>query len=230
MRADLNIKQLPPIPDGKEDPNNHVLDHPHVFLDEIMRQAQESEIIRLSMHIREGKPLLTFPVQNKQVMIFDKRDLNTSMLTWADQVLCATNRNKINLNQQMRQAYGFLPEVQLGDKIINTHHEWEICSNHETPLTNGVIGKITQLERQDWEYPYWIRNEKLTVPVLVATISGDEEGEEFTLLPFDYTEIMTGQPSLSGKEEYIITKRLEMATPLHANFGYAITVWKAQGS
>lgn len=223
-------EQLPPVPDGKEDPNNHILDHPHIFLDEIMRQAQESEIIRLSMHIREGKPLMTFPVQNEQVMIFDKRDLTNDMLLWADQVLCATNRNKIALNQQMRQAYGFLPEVQIGDKIINTHNEWEICSNLENPLTNGVIGKIKQIEQQDWEYPYWIRNEKLVVPVLMATISGDEEGEEFIMLPFDYTEIMTGQPSLSGKEEYTIMKRLEMAVPLHANFGYAITVWKAQGS
>jgi len=52
---------LPPVPDGNEDPDNHVLDHPHIFLDEIMRQAQESEIIRLSMHVREGNPLLTFP-------------------------------------------------------------------------------------------------------------------------------------------------------------------------
>lgn len=223
-------EQLPPVPDGKEDPNNHILDHPHIFLDEIMRQAQESEIIRLSMHIREGKPLMTFPVQNEQVMIFDKRDLTSDMLLWADQVLCATNRNKIALNQQMRQAYGFLPEVQIGDKIINTHNEWEICSNLENPLTNGVIGRIKQIEQQDWEYPYWIRNEKLIVPVLMATISGDEEGEEFIMLPFDYTEIMTGQPSLSGKEEYTIMKRLEMAVPLHANFGYAITVWKAQGS
>lgn len=223
-------EQLPPVPDGKEDPNNHILDHPHIFLDEIMRQAQESEIIRLSMHIREGKPLMTFPVQNEQVMIFDKRDLTSDMLLWADQVLCATNRNKIALNQQMRQAYGFLPEVQIGDKIINIHNEWEICSNLENPLTNGVIGRIKQIEQQDWEYPYWIRNEKLVVPVLMTTISGDEEGEEFIMLPFDYTEIMTGQPSLSGKEEYTIMKRLEMAVPLHANFGYAITVWKAQGS
>ena len=223
-------EQLPPVPDGKEDPNNHVLDNPHIFLDEIMRQAQESEIIRLSMHVREGKPLFTFPVQNEQVMIFDKKDLNISMLTWADQVLCATNKNKVALNQQMRQAYGFLPEVQLGDKIINTHNEWEICSNLENPLTNGVIGKILQMETQDWEYPYWIRNEKLIVPILVATISGDEENEAFQMLPFDYNEIMTGQPSLSGKEEYTIMKNLEMPVPLHANFGYAITVWKAQGS
>ena len=42
--------------------NNHVLDKPHIFLDEIMRQAQDSEIIRLSMWVREGKPLGQFPV------------------------------------------------------------------------------------------------------------------------------------------------------------------------
>ena len=44
--------QIPPI-SPKAD--NHVLDSPHVFLDEIMRQAQESEIVRLSMDIRNYK-------------------------------------------------------------------------------------------------------------------------------------------------------------------------------
>ncbi len=224
-------EQLPPVPDGSgEDPNNHVLDKPHVFLDEIMRQAQESEIIRLSMHVREGKPLITFPAANEQVMIINRNELTVPMLTWADQILCATNRTKNSINQQMRNAYGFLPEPQVGDKIINLHNEWEILSTHENPLTNGVIGTIKQMELSDWEYPYWIRSKKLSIPILTATISGDEEDEEFIMLPFDYTELMTGDASLSRKEEYIITKRLEMAIPLHANFGYAITVWKAQGS
>ena len=78
-------EQLPPVPDGSgEDPNNHILDEPHIFLDEIMRQAQESEIIRLSMHIREGKPLLTFPAANEQVMIIRRPELTVPMLTWAD--------------------------------------------------------------------------------------------------------------------------------------------------
>lgn len=59
-------EQLGPISDKPgEDVDNHVLDNPHVFLDEIMRQAQESEIIRLSMHVREGKPLRTFPAKNE---------------------------------------------------------------------------------------------------------------------------------------------------------------------
>jgi exodeoxyribonuclease-5 len=57
--------QLPPI---DKDSDNHVLDTPHVFLDEIMRQAYDSEIIRFSMWIREGKPIHEFPASGQQVM------------------------------------------------------------------------------------------------------------------------------------------------------------------
>lgn len=74
-------EQLPPI---NPDTNNHVLDNPHVFLDEIMRQAQESEIIRLSMHIREGKELNTFDCQNQQVQIIHKNGVLNGMYDWAD--------------------------------------------------------------------------------------------------------------------------------------------------
>lgn len=225
-------EQLPPVPDESgEDPNNHVLDHPHVFLDEIMRQAQESEIIRLSMHIREGKPLFTFPMVEEQVKIIQKKDLTVPMFMWADQILCATNRTKNAINQQIREVKGFdLNHPQVGDKIINLHNEWNIMSNHNNPLTNGVIGTIKEIETQKWYYPFWLRNESLSVPIITATFSGDEQDEEFTMLSFDEQEFLTGTPSLNGKEEYKIKKRLEMPIPLHANFGYAITVWKAQGS
>jgi exodeoxyribonuclease-5 len=225
-------EQLPPVPDESgEDVNNHVLDHPHIFLDEIMRQAQESEIIRLSMHIREGKPLITFPAKNEQVMIIDKDELTVPMLTWADQVLCATNRTRNAINQQMRETYGFKPdELEIGDKIINLHNEWDILSNYENPLTNGVIGTVKEFSNDLWNYPYTKQRSGVSVPVITATFSGDEEDEEFSLITFDKNELFTGMPTLSSKEEYYIKKRTEMSVPLHFNFGYAITVWKAQGS
>lgn len=71
--------QLPPI--SKEE-DNHLLDNPHIFLDEIMRQAKESSIIRLTMDIREQKPL-NF-TKDEQIQILPEKELNTSMLTWAD--------------------------------------------------------------------------------------------------------------------------------------------------
>jgi exodeoxyribonuclease-5 len=73
--------QLPPI--NPED-DNHVLDKPHIFLDEIMRQAQDSEIIRLSMWLREGKPLAQYPCSKEQVQIINKGDIVTGMYEWAD--------------------------------------------------------------------------------------------------------------------------------------------------
>lgn len=53
--------QLPPV---DKDADNHILDTPHIFLDEIMRQAQDSEIIRFSMWIRDGKQIKDFPCSN----------------------------------------------------------------------------------------------------------------------------------------------------------------------
>lgn len=73
--------QLPPV-DPNE--NNHVLDKPHIFLDEIMRQAQDSEIIRFSMWIREGKSLISYRPEGKQVRVYDKSQVIPEMYDWAD--------------------------------------------------------------------------------------------------------------------------------------------------
>ena len=70
-------EQLPPISG-----DNDVLSHPHIFLDEIMRQAQESEIIRISMDVREGKPLQLY--NGNEVKIIDKNKFETGMCLWAD--------------------------------------------------------------------------------------------------------------------------------------------------
>ena len=43
-----------------------------------MRQAKESEIIRLSMDLREMKPLTLF--SGKEVQVMNQKDLSTGML------------------------------------------------------------------------------------------------------------------------------------------------------
>lgn len=132
--------QLPPI---NPDDDNHVLDNPHVFLDEIMRQAQDSEIIRLSMWIREGKPLAQFPCKNEQVQIFTKDQVVSGMYGWADQILCATNNMRNEINSIVRNQKGFGPEPEKGDKIISLRNHWEFFSyTGDWALTNGSIGII----------------------------------------------------------------------------------------
>ena len=226
--------QLPPVQDNpNEDTNNHVLDNPHVFLNEIMRQAAESEIIRFSMHIREGKPLASYKADNKEVMLIPKQELTNGMLLWADQVLCATNRTCGQNNDRMRQALGFQGGPQIGDKIINRHNEWEFLSSSGNPLTNGVIGNIQNyIQERDFEYPGWIRKARqphFKVPIIQCDMSGDEEGEIFSNIFFDKGFLMGEPENLNGKEKYLIQKQ-KLPIPFTFTYGYCITTWKAQGS
>lgn len=93
--------QLPPI--SKEE-DNHSLDNPHNFLDEIIRHEVESEIIQLTKDIRAGKQLNNF--QGKEVQILNKEDLTTGKLTWANQIICSKNSTRIKLNNLMRELLG----------------------------------------------------------------------------------------------------------------------------
>ena len=86
--------QLPQI--DKEEVHD-LLEHPHIFLDEVMRQAAESEIIRLSMDIRNQNSL-TY-TKGTEVMVMPYNQLVESCYDWADQVITATNAKRKMVNE-----------------------------------------------------------------------------------------------------------------------------------
>ena len=220
--------QLPPV-DKKED--NHLLDTPHIFLDEIMRQAQESEIIQLSMAIRENRPIEVF--QGKEVQILNKEELNTGMLTWADQILVATNVTRVSINVQMRKLLNFGEKPQDGDKIICLRNYWDCFSDNEEPLVNGTIGilKNSFLTKR-----YLPRIVKSTDGLShIDLIMGDfisDSGMYFHSLEMDKKMIDTGEFSLDWKTVYQLNRnpKTRDIPPLEFTYGYAITCHKAQGS
>lgn len=219
--------QLPPI---RKDDNNHVLDHPHVFLDEIMRQAKESEIIQLSMHVREGKPISTFKSGNKQVMIYPQSKVSQGMYQWADQIICGKNETRYNINKQVRIVKGFPHEPQIGDKVVcNTNH-WDFFSNlGNWSLTNGSIGEIVSMERKMIDLPYY-----LGLPMVEYMFTNIDlpDGDRFRQVPIDYKFLTTGEPSLTGAQLARMknSKKLRIDPPYDFEYGYAITCHKSQGS
>lgn len=226
LRAIPNTMQLPPI-NALE--NNHVLDKPHVFLDEIMRQAQDSEIIRLSMHIREGKPISSFNAAGQEVKIVKKSEIVDGMFDWADQILCATNANRTSINNFVRSKKGYPEEPQIGDKIIGLTNHWDTVSLKENALTNGTIGYITSFDKDIMYLPYYIYDKPID---LLMTSMKTEFDDTFLDLPIDYNCLLTGQKTLTGQQEYkmLKDKRCFYEPPYDFAYGYAITVWKAQGS
>ena len=218
-------EQLPPV--SKED-HQEVLNHPHVFLDEIMRQAQESEIIRLSMWIREGRTLASYKGSNEEVMIVKSAD--EGMFRWADQILCATNATRNKLNNQYRKMLRYGKEPQAGDKIIGLSNHWDFDSidNDPAPLTNGTIGTIIDYERDYISFPNRITPNP--VPILMTSMR-TEDGHNFINIPIDYSSIKTGAPYFSDSQKgKIRTSKGMPEIPYDFAYGYCITVWKYQGS
>lgn len=224
MRSFLKKKQLPVVA-GKP---NGILEHPHVFLDEIMRQALDSEIIRLSMHIRQGRPLATFPCQNQEVMILNQWELTPDVMIWADQCLCATNETRIRNNLYMREFQGFTGDPKVGEKIIGLTNHWKCSSEDGVPLTNGCIGTITRIEKSYLWTPPQVGYSK--VPIFNLDMI-TEDGHEFKNLNVDYNSLVKGEKLLTDLQEMKMRRSVKCADPPF-DFNYAnwVSCHKFQGS
>lgn len=215
--------QIPPI-DKNQD--NGILNNPHIFLDEVMRQAKESDIICLSMDIREGKKINPFKGNDTQV--FNKKDLCDGMYFWADQILVSTNKSRHDINSYIRDDLGRGFEPEINDKVICLRNCWDTLSEKQCdPLINGSIGTISAMHMESIDYI--IMGQKVTVPVLVTDLI--TSNDEYKNLHIDYTALTTGEKFFNPRQEYVIRKNKQNPElPIEFNFGYAITGHRAQGS
>lgn len=208
--------QLPAISEGCD-----VLSHPHIFLDEIMRQAQESEIIRLTMDIREGK--IIKPYKGKEINIVRKKDLCDGMFTWADQVICATNKTRNLYNNHFRKMkFGEIPdEPQFGEKLICLKNNWDVLSTNYDALVNGTTATIGTIRSYGW-HPL------LEEEVRMDLVPDTEEGIFINTL-VDWKFLLTGEPTIN-KETFKYFKGEDVERPNELTYGYVVTCHKAQGS
>lgn len=216
--------QLPPV-DKKQD--NGLLNNPDVFLDEIMRQALDSEIIRLSMQVRNKEPFEYFTSHDAIVM--PKKDLNTGVLKWADQILVGTNATRVAINNQMRDLMGRGNKPEDGDKVICLRNYWDNLATNDDPLVNGTIGYISNVYETYNRTPNWAGGD--IIKVLKAIFTSDS-GADFGSLQMDERQILTGERCLDFKKIYKLTSNWRTAhlVPMEFTYGYAITVHKSQGS
>lgn len=192
-----------------------------------MRQEAESEIIQLTMKIRNYEPIDFY--SGNEVKILDKNKLNTGMLLWADQILVGTNKNRISINNQMRQLLGRSGGPQEGDKIICLRNYWETFSENKNSLINGTIGYLKNNFDTKYYLPQWTGGKAIDVTI---TNFITDDGDRFDNLEMDTHMIITGEKCMDRKTAYRLTKNRRTAhlVPLEFTYGYAITTHKAQGS
>ena len=220
--------QLPQI---NKDESHDILENAHIFLDEVMRQAAESEIIQISMKIRNGEPI-DF-MKGKEVIIIPKSELVEGHLTWADQILCGTNATRENINRQMREIYGFSGLPQDGEKMICLRNYWDDCADNGDALVNGTTGILRNPFETFRMIPNYIPIDNHRMDV----IQGDfvtSDGSTFNSVEMDKKLLIDGVKCITdGKILFRLGKlknKIGDIVPREFAFGYAITTHKAQGS
>lgn len=212
--------QLPPIGD-----DNGVLANPHVFLDEVMRQALESDIIKLSMDIRAGKPLQL--MNGNDVKVISRSQLVSGMYTWADQIICGTNATRRMVNAQMRNMLNRGPEPEVGDKVICLKNYWDTMNGYGDALINGMIGEITDLSLGSDQ---GVLGREMKIDFKPDFIEDDTGVGEMTELNADYKLITTGNATFAKNARPIFRNGKKQPFPMEFDYGYCITCHKAQGS
>ena len=219
--------QLPQIDKNEA---HTLLDKPHIFLDEIMRQAQESEIIRLTMQIREGKPIEY--TKGEEVYVIPRKDLVTGHLLWADQIICAKNATRHNINNQMRQLLGFNGVLQTGEKIIIKRNYWDLFNDNGDVLVNGTIGTVDNPFESFVQIPSYIKVDVRDIPNIIVNFTPDGEST-FESLDIDKNYLLKEEPCVDWRVAYKIGQlknKIGDILPKQATYGYALTCHAAQGS
>lgn len=219
--------QLPQI---DKDEAHDILDHPHIFLDQIMRQAAESEIIQLTMKIREEQSIDY--MQSNEVMVIPKKEMVTGHLLWADTILTATNVTRHNINSQMRQLLGYEGVLQPGEKLICKRNYWEDLNNDGDALVNGLVGTVSNIYDSYISIPYYIKNNRHNIPTIMCDFK-PEVGSSYLSVNLDKDFLINEAPCMDWRTSYRLGKlrnRIGDIIPRQATYGYAITVHAAQGS
>lgn len=197
--------QLPPIGEDLG-----LLDYPHVFLTEVMRQALDNDIIKYSMELREGKQLQP-GIRGKNIQTYNKSEFTTGMMKWADQILCGKNVTRKMLNEEMRKLLGKKNILDEDDKMICIKNYWDRISNDGNFLVNGSIGSV--------------KNVRISNKTIIGEFLLDEDNS-FGSLPLDYNLLTTGKPTILKAPN----GKIKQNPFIEMDYGYAITVHKAQGS
>ncbi|OGK52452.1 hypothetical protein A2966_02665 [Candidatus Roizmanbacteria bacterium RIFCSPLOWO2_01_FULL_41_22] len=199
--------QLPPI-----NGNFYLLQEPDLQLQEIHRQARKNPIIGLSIQARE-QGLIRSGNYSDSVRKFSQGDPDgqetmqelLSSFTPDTLVLCGYNNTRRKLNHFMRAALGFETAGPTnGDRVIC------LRNNHQQDIYNGMLGTIIGIESSEEGW-------------YLAEIAMDGQEKPFKGL-------ISARQFDSETPLNFTDKRSQIMRGDLFDFGYALTVHKAQGS
>ncbi len=192
--------QLPPVSGG----GFFTEAEPDYLLTEIHRQARDNPILKLALDVREGKELEYGDYGTARVI--SKREVEREAVLAADQVLVGTNRTRRLYNGRLRELKGFQGALpQAGDKLV--------CLRNDPAkgLLNGSLWQVLTASPEK------------TKPGTNLIVKPDDDDIDRGAAKIKLLKAAFEDPS--AEIPWATKKRFD-----DFDFGYALTVHKAQGS
>ena len=236
--------QLPPI--DERDPETkqlrgmggmtYLTRHADYVLTQIHRQAEGNPIIQLSKHIREGHwkfSMGAWPDQNgvhRMSIVPSTRfwmdDRYIEALLCAEQILVGSNQIRSTINREFRRLRGYDVKSQYpvpGEKLIATKNNWKLPTVGDGGVTVDHVTNGTIFYTPSGMH--------------LGTYSASMKIFRIDLLHSDYGSVLSRVPmnALAFQDSSSESKYAKRPAHIHqsmveADFAYAITVHKAQGS
>lgn len=205
--------QLPPINSFL-----NLMENPNLKLTKIHRQAENNPIIKYSMLIRNGEDLSKFQYDNDKIVVTNKKDpflFEFIEKSFSDEnkkdscALCFYNRTRVNTNKNIRKIIGQTTE----DPSMN---DTVICLKNDDVVFNGFRGDIKYICARPHHYDCLIDifDENIKVDGLVCKYQFNQE-KTFA----SHNELDSWYKAKSWTDVGLLF-----------DFGYCLTVHKAQGS
>ena len=199
--------QLPPIRG-----TFNLMDKPDLVLEHIHRQAEKNPIIGISIQAREhgyirpgqyGNGVTKYSKEDSEAYM----EMNELLQNYTEDtlILCGYNHTRKRLNTHIRQSLGFETSTPVvGDRVIC------LRNNHKKRVFNGMIGTIQDIQEENSD---WYR----------AEIAMDGEDEP-------YRGLISLKQFGNDSALNFTKQRSQIMLGDLFDFGYALTVHKAQGS
>ncbi len=205
--------QLEPVGGG----DFNLMRTPDVVLETIHRNA--GEIARFAEFIRKGGEASDWPKQEgcigELVRLAGAGQLDDHID--ADQVICAFNRTRVDVNRRARRRIGFAQDhPEVGDRVMCLQNDRDLG------VFNGMQGEVVSLDRGD-RMTFVSDGREHVVRCIPEQFNQERKPEvrdKGGRLPFDYAYCITTHKSQGSEWDSVVVLEQRCAVWDHARWAY----------
>lgn len=204
--------QLEPV-----DSNFNLMETPDYTLEEIHRNA--GDIARFAERLRKGYVASGFKSEDGSVEFIGK--LTDDKLVEADQVICAFNKTRVEINKRVRDIKGYTKPIEIGERVMC------LRNNKKAGLFNGMQGTVlnTYVGKYGKKFMDFQFDETVLKDVWYDSGCFGQESYKFkigqdTPNPFDYAHCITAHKSQGDEFGKVLVIEQKCKNWTHKRWAY----------